>query len=228
MTSYPEAMGWGFWDLIKTVSWDSTLEEGSWFSGARRGQTSSLLRGTARGGVRWKSQHRKKLCVSLSLLMFCMHIMSMLWSIADAVSSVSCPILFKVLTLNIKGFTRELEILKIGVRVETIQTTTILRSSWILRRVLEAYGILQSFRLQGKTIIKRLREKLARSKMIWQQRPSNIQRWKKKLKKEYLQKLINGRNFLDVLPERYSGPLLKWTRKELTDEPKDKEIKNNA
>ena len=30
----------------------------------------------------------------------CMHIMSMLWSIAEAVSSVSWPILFKVLTLN--------------------------------------------------------------------------------------------------------------------------------
>ena len=30
-----------------------------------------------------------------------MHIMSMLWSIADAVSSGSCPILFKVLTLNV-------------------------------------------------------------------------------------------------------------------------------
>ena len=30
-----------------------------------------------------------------------MHIMSMLWSMADAVSSNSCPILFKVLTLNV-------------------------------------------------------------------------------------------------------------------------------
>ena len=29
----------------------------------------------------------------------CMHIMSLLWSIADAVSSKSCPILFKILTL---------------------------------------------------------------------------------------------------------------------------------
>ena len=35
--------------------------------GARRGQTSSWRRGAARGGVRWKSQHSKKL--SLSLLM---------------------------------------------------------------------------------------------------------------------------------------------------------------
>ena len=30
-----------------------------------------------------------------------MHIMAMLWSMADAVSSGSCPILFKVLTLNV-------------------------------------------------------------------------------------------------------------------------------
>ena len=32
MTSCPEAMGWGFWDLKKKkVSWDSTLEEGRRF-----------------------------------------------------------------------------------------------------------------------------------------------------------------------------------------------------
>ena len=64
MKSSPEAMGWGFLELEKN-SWDSTLEEGSWFSGARRGQTSSLRRGAARGRVRWKSQHSKKLCLSL-------------------------------------------------------------------------------------------------------------------------------------------------------------------
>ena len=60
----PEAMCWGFWNLKKTVSWDSTLEEDTWFSGARRGQTNSLRRGAARSGVRWKSQHRKKLSLS--------------------------------------------------------------------------------------------------------------------------------------------------------------------
>ena len=32
---------------------------------ARRGKTSSLRQGAARGGVRWKSQHRKKLYLSL-------------------------------------------------------------------------------------------------------------------------------------------------------------------
>ena len=65
MTSCPETIGWGFWNLKRTVSWDSTLKEGSWFSGSHRGQTSSLRRGATRGGVRWKSHHRKKLCLSL-------------------------------------------------------------------------------------------------------------------------------------------------------------------
>ena len=34
MTSYPEAMGWGFWVIFekKGVSWDRNLEEASWFS----------------------------------------------------------------------------------------------------------------------------------------------------------------------------------------------------
>ena len=41
--------------------------------------------------------------ISLQWVYLCssMHIMSTLWSIADAVSSGSCPILFKVLTLNV-------------------------------------------------------------------------------------------------------------------------------
>ena len=31
MTSCPEAIGWGFWNLKKTVSWDLGLDEGSRF-----------------------------------------------------------------------------------------------------------------------------------------------------------------------------------------------------
>ena len=52
MTSSPEAMGWGFWknQLVEI---------------RRRGQTRSLRRGAARSWVRWKSQHSKKLCLSL-------------------------------------------------------------------------------------------------------------------------------------------------------------------
>ena len=60
----PERWAGILWDLKKNpVSWDSMLEEGSWFSGARRGQTSSLRRGAARGGVRWKSQHCQKVLI---------------------------------------------------------------------------------------------------------------------------------------------------------------------
>ena len=65
MTSCPEAMGRGFWNL-KKKQW---VEIWAWMKqvdfGARWGQTSSLRRGDAHGGVRWKNQHRKKLCLSL-------------------------------------------------------------------------------------------------------------------------------------------------------------------
>ena len=69
MTSCPEAMDWGFWNLKKRVSWDSTLEVRLLIFGACQGQTSSLRQGAAWGGVWWKSQHKKKLRLSLSLLM---------------------------------------------------------------------------------------------------------------------------------------------------------------
>ena len=70
---------WGFWNLKKKKiswdlnsepeSWDSSLEKGSRFLvSARRDQLGST-KCAARDGVRWKSQHRKKLCVCLSLLM---------------------------------------------------------------------------------------------------------------------------------------------------------------
>ena len=65
MTSCPEVMGRGFWNLKKRVSWDSTLEEGSRFSElaeTRPVVCSGVLHVV---GVRWKSQHRKKLCLSL-------------------------------------------------------------------------------------------------------------------------------------------------------------------
>ncbi len=49
-------------------SWEFRLGRKKSIFGARRGQTSSLQRGPHVVEVRWKSQHRKKLCVSLSLL----------------------------------------------------------------------------------------------------------------------------------------------------------------
>ena len=51
-----------------------------------------------------------------------------------------------------KGLLKALEDLEDGGRVETIQTTALLRTARILRRVLETLGDLLSLRLQWKTI----------------------------------------------------------------------------
>ena len=51
-----------------------------------------------------------------------------------------------------KGLLKGLEDLEIGGRVETIQTTALLRTARILRRVLETWGDLLSLKLQWKTI----------------------------------------------------------------------------
>ena len=54
-------------------------------------------------------------------------------------------------TVN-KGLLKGLEDLEVGGRVETIQTTTLLRTAWILRKVLVTWGDLRSHKLQWKTI----------------------------------------------------------------------------
>ena len=59
-----------------------------------------------------------------------------------------------------KGLLKGLEDLKVGRRVETIQTTTLLRTVRILRRVPETWGDLLSLKLQRKTISKIWCEKL--------------------------------------------------------------------
>ena len=51
-----------------------------------------------------------------------------------------------------KGLLKGLEDLEVGGRVDTIQTTTLLRTARILRKVLETWGDLQSLRLQWMTI----------------------------------------------------------------------------
>ena len=51
-----------------------------------------------------------------------------------------------------KGLIQELEDLKIRWRVGTIQTTGLLKSARILRKVLETWGDMLSLRLQWKTI----------------------------------------------------------------------------
>ena len=51
-----------------------------------------------------------------------------------------------------KGLLKGLEDLEVVGRVETIQTTALLRTARILRRVLETWGDLLSLKLQWKTI----------------------------------------------------------------------------
>ena len=51
-----------------------------------------------------------------------------------------------------KGLLKGLEDLEVGGRVDTIQTTALLRTARILRRVLETWGDLPSLKLQRKTI----------------------------------------------------------------------------
>ena len=58
------------------------------------------------------------------------------------------PIVIDVLGTVTKGFIQELEDLEIRRRVETIQTTALLRSARILRRVLETWGYLLSLKFQ--------------------------------------------------------------------------------
>ena len=62
------------------------------------------------------------------------------------------PIVIGALSTITKGLLKGLEDLEVGGRVETIQTTALLRTGRILRRVLETWGDLLSLKLQWKTI----------------------------------------------------------------------------
>ena len=58
------------------------------------------------------------------------------------------PIVIGAFAAETKGLLKGLEDLKVGGRVVTIQTTALLRTDRILRRVLETFGDLLSLRLQ--------------------------------------------------------------------------------
>ena len=58
------------------------------------------------------------------------------------------PIVIGALGTMSKGLLKGQEDFEIGGRVETIQTTALLRTARILRRVLETWGDLQSLKLQ--------------------------------------------------------------------------------
>ena len=62
------------------------------------------------------------------------------------------PIVIGALGTITKGLLKDLEGLEVGGRVETIQTTALLRTARILRRVLETWGDLLSLKLQWKII----------------------------------------------------------------------------
>ena len=79
-----------------------------------------------------------------------------LWNMMVAI----IPIVIGAFCTVTKGLLKGLEDLEIGRRVETIQTTALLRTARILRRVLETLGDLLSLKLQGKTISWRWCEKL--------------------------------------------------------------------
>ena len=63
------------------------------------------------------------------------------------------PIVIGAFGTVTKGLLKGLEDLDVGRRVETIQTTTLLRTARILRRVLETWGDLLSLRFQWKTLM---------------------------------------------------------------------------
>ena len=62
------------------------------------------------------------------------------------------PIVIGSLGTITKGLFKGLEDLEFGGRVETIQTTVLLRTARILRWVLETWGDFLSLKLQRKTI----------------------------------------------------------------------------
>ena len=62
------------------------------------------------------------------------------------------PIVIGALGTITKGLLKDLEDLEVGGWVETIQTTALLRTARILRRVLETWGDLLSLKRQWKTI----------------------------------------------------------------------------
>ena len=70
------------------------------------------------------------------------------------------PIVIGIFGTVTKGLLKGLEDVEVGGRVETIQTTALLKTARILRRVLDTWGDLLSLNLQWKTISLRWCEKL--------------------------------------------------------------------
>ena len=71
-----------------------------------------------------------------------------LWNIKVTI----IPIVIGTFSTLTEGLLKGLEDLEVGGRVETIQTTTLLRTARILRRVLKTWEDLLSLKLQWKTV----------------------------------------------------------------------------
>ena len=71
-----------------------------------------------------------------------------LWNMRGTILSIVIGAFGTITKVLLKG----LEDLDVGGRVETIQTTALLRMARILRRILETWGDLLSLKLQWKTI----------------------------------------------------------------------------
>ena len=67
-----------------------------------------------------------------------------LWNMKEVI----VPLVIGALDTVTKGLIKGLEDLEVGGRVESIQTAALLRTARILRRVQEAWGDLQSLKLQ--------------------------------------------------------------------------------
>ena len=70
-----------------------------------------------------------------------------LWNMKVTIVSI----VIGALSTVTKGLLKGLEDLEVGGRVETIQTTALLRMARILRRVPETWGDMRSLKLQWKT-----------------------------------------------------------------------------
>ena len=77
------------------------------------------------------------------------------------------PIVIGGLGTVTEGAVKGLKDFEIRGRVETIQTTALLRTARLLRRVVETWGDLLSFKLQEMTISKRWCEKLSWINNSW-------------------------------------------------------------
>ena len=104
------------------------------------------------------------------------------------------PIVIGALGTVTKGLLKGLEDLEVGGRVETIQTTALLRTARILRRVLETWGDVLSLKLQWKNhqlklmwkTLKELDNKPLARKLIFDNTEKN-----KKQKKNAIRTLSN-------------------------------------